>query len=103
VRRNNPLPQSHAAILRLAGLIRRAGPEHKEERSMPAGFARRVAGKLSDRSKNLFTLNEFWRFIELDGYDNRFGIHYVDYPTQARSPKLSAQFYTAVIAGNAVG
>jgi beta-glucosidase len=37
-----------------------------------------------------------------DGYNNRFGIHYVDYATQKRTPKLSAHFYKATIAGNAV-
>jgi beta-glucosidase len=37
-----------------------------------------------------------------DGYGNRFGIHYVDYATQKRTPKLSASFYKAVIAKNAV-
>jgi beta-glucosidase len=37
-----------------------------------------------------------------DGYTNRFGIHYVDYQTQKRSPKLSADFYRDVIARNAV-
>ena len=37
-----------------------------------------------------------------DGYTNRFGIHYVDYETQKRTPKLSADFYREVIARNAV-
>jgi beta-glucosidase len=37
-----------------------------------------------------------------DGYTNRFGLHYVDYKTQTRTPKLSAVFYQAVIAQNAV-
>lgn len=37
-----------------------------------------------------------------DGYTNRFGLHYVDYATQKRTPKLSADFYREVIAGNAV-
>src|SRR5690349_10996101 len=35
-----------------------------------------------------------------DGYTNRFGLHYVDYATQKRTPKLSAQFYKEVIARN---
>jgi beta-glucosidase len=30
------------------------------------------------------------------------GVHYVDYATQKRTPKLSALFYRAVIAGNGV-
>ncbi|HJP94911.1 MAG TPA: GH1 family beta-glucosidase [Pyrinomonadaceae bacterium] len=37
-----------------------------------------------------------------DGYTNRFGLHYVDYKTQKRTPKLSADFYREVIARNAV-
>jgi beta-glucosidase len=37
-----------------------------------------------------------------DGYTNRFGLHYVDYTTQRRMPKLSAAFYREVIAGNRV-
>ena len=37
-----------------------------------------------------------------DGYTNRFGIHYVDYASQKRTPKLSADFYREVIARNAV-
>ena len=37
-----------------------------------------------------------------DGYTNRFGIHYVDYATQKRTPKLSADFYREVIKRNAV-
>ena len=37
-----------------------------------------------------------------DGYTNRFGLHYVEYATQKRTPKLSAAFYKDVIARNAV-
>src|SRR3954447_5292511 len=37
-----------------------------------------------------------------DGYTNRFGLHYVDYTTQKRTPKLSADFYRQVVAANAV-
>ena len=35
-----------------------------------------------------------------DGYAYRFGIHYVDFATQKRTPKLSANFYREVIARN---
>ncbi len=35
-----------------------------------------------------------------DGYKKRFGIVYVDFESQKRTPKLSAQFYRSVIAGN---
>jgi beta-glucosidase len=37
-----------------------------------------------------------------DGYAYRFGIHYVDFATQKRTPKLSAHFYKEVIARNAL-
>lgn len=37
-----------------------------------------------------------------DGYEKRFGIVYVDFKTQKRTPKLSARFYSQVIAGNRV-
>ncbi|MFY9951187.1 MAG: family 1 glycosylhydrolase, partial [Candidatus Sulfotelmatobacter sp.] len=35
-------------------------------------------------------------------YSKRFGIHYVDFKTQTRTPKLSAEWYRHVIAANAV-
>jgi beta-glucosidase len=37
-----------------------------------------------------------------DGYSKRFGIHYVDFATEKRTPKLSAEWYRQVIAHNAV-
>jgi beta-glucosidase len=37
-----------------------------------------------------------------DGYSKRFGIHYVDFKTQKRTPKLSAEFYRETIARNAL-
>jgi len=37
-----------------------------------------------------------------DGYSKRFGIHYVDFRTQVRTPKLSAEWYKEVIVRNAV-
>ncbi len=37
-----------------------------------------------------------------DGYSKRFGLHYVDFKTQKRTPKLSAEWYKEVIARNAV-
>ncbi len=37
-----------------------------------------------------------------DGYAYRFGIHYVDFKTQKRTPKMSAHFYREVIARNAL-
>jgi len=35
-----------------------------------------------------------------DGYGKRFGIVYVDFKTQKRTPKLSAHFYKTTIANN---
>jgi len=32
-----------------------------------------------------------------DGYSKRFGIVYVDFETQKRTPKLSAAFYASLI------
>ena len=37
-----------------------------------------------------------------DGYAYRFGLHYVDFKTQKRTPKMSAHFYKEVIASNAL-
>ncbi len=37
-----------------------------------------------------------------DGYQKRFGITYVDFQTQKRTPKLSSRFYKNVIANNTV-
>jgi beta-glucosidase len=37
-----------------------------------------------------------------DGYGRRFGITYVDFQTQKRTPKLSSEFYRDVIARNAL-
>lgn len=45
-----------------------------------------------------------WSFLDnfewSDGYGKRFGVHYVDFETQKRTPKLSAEFYREVIARN---
>jgi beta-glucosidase len=35
-----------------------------------------------------------------EGYSQRWGIVYVDYPTQKRIPKASATWYRGVIAAN---
>ncbi|CAN5508901.1 GH1 family beta-glucosidase [soil metagenome] len=47
-----------------------------------------------------------WSFMDnyewADGYGTRFGIHYVDFATQKRTPKLSAHYYRQVIVRNAV-
>ncbi|MEB0303874.1 MULTISPECIES: GH1 family beta-glucosidase [unclassified Cryobacterium] len=45
-----------------------------------------------------------WSFLDNfewgEGYSKRFGLVYVDYRTQARIPKLSARWYTALIAAH---
>jgi beta-glucosidase len=52
--------------------------------------------------KGYFLWSLMDNFEWADGYGNRFGLHYVDYATQKRTPKLSAEFYREVIARNAV-
>ena len=37
-----------------------------------------------------------------DGYTNRFGLHHVDFTTQKRTPKLTADWYRAVVKANGV-
>lgn len=49
----------------------------------------------------------FWSLLDnfewAFGYTKRFGLHYVNYETLERTPKLSAKFYADVIRRNAVG
>jgi beta-glucosidase len=52
--------------------------------------------------KGYFLWSLLDNFEWADGYGKRFGIVYVDYKTQKRIPKLSAHFYKATIAKNAV-
>jgi beta-glucosidase len=52
--------------------------------------------------KGYFLWSLLDNFEWTDGYSKRFGIHYVDFATQKRTPKLSAEYYKAVIAANAV-
>jgi beta-glucosidase len=52
--------------------------------------------------KGYFLWSLMDNFEWADGYTNRFGLHYVDYKTQTRTPKLSADFYKQVIAQNSV-
>ena len=37
-----------------------------------------------------------------EGYAQRWGLVYIDYPTQQRIPKASARWYSGVIATNAL-
>jgi beta-glucosidase len=52
--------------------------------------------------KGYFLWSLLDNFEWADGYSKRFGLHYVDFKTQARTPKLSAEWYREVIARNAV-
>ena len=47
--------------------------------------------------KGYFLWSMMDNFEWADGYAKRFGIHYVDFATQKRTPKLSAKFYKEVI------
>ena len=52
--------------------------------------------------KGYFLWSLLDNFEWADGYSKRFGIHYVDFKTLKRTPKLSAEWYREVIAKNAV-
>ena len=52
--------------------------------------------------KGYFLWSLMDNFEWADGYTKRFGIHYVDFATQKRTPKLSAAWYKEVIRRNAV-
>jgi beta-glucosidase len=52
--------------------------------------------------KGYFLWSLLDNFEWADGYSKRFGLHYVDFKTQTRTPKLSAEWYREVIARNAV-
>jgi beta-glucosidase len=52
--------------------------------------------------KGYFLWSLLDNFEWADGYSKRFGIHYVDFKTQKRTPKLSAEWYKETIAKNAV-
>ncbi len=52
--------------------------------------------------KGYFLWSLLDNFEWCDGYTKRFGIHYVDFKTEKRTPKLSAEWYRQVIAHNTV-
>ncbi|HWE87201.1 MAG TPA: GH1 family beta-glucosidase [Terracidiphilus sp.] len=52
--------------------------------------------------KGYFLWSLMDNFEWADGYSRRFGLHYVDFKTLKRTPKLSAEWYKAVIAENTV-
>ncbi len=52
--------------------------------------------------KGYFLWSLLDNFEWADGYSKRFGLHYVDFKTEKRTPKLSAEWYREVVARNAV-
>lgn len=66
----------------------------------------RAAGRAIERGADLRGYF-LWSFLDnfewAEGYSQRFGLVYVDYPTQDRTPKASFDWYRDVIASNAVG
>ena len=69
-------------------------------RSYLAQLQRATTERIPVKGYFLWSLMD--NFEWADGYGNRFGIYYVDYATQKRTPKLSAEFYREVIARNAL-
>jgi beta-glucosidase len=53
--------------------------------------------------KGYFLWSLMDNFEWIFGFEQRFGVYYVDFKTQARTPKLSASFYRDVVAKNAIG
>jgi beta-glucosidase len=84
----------------------------------------RADGRIEDTDRVMYLRNHFmhlhraaaelypikgyflWSLLDnyewADGYSKRFGLHYVDFKTQTRTPKLSAEWYREVISRNAV-
>ncbi len=52
--------------------------------------------------KGYFHWSPMDNFEWSDGFSNRFGLIYVDYRTQKRTPKLSAAYFREAAAKNAV-
>ncbi|MFI4912819.1 MAG: GH1 family beta-glucosidase [Sedimentisphaeraceae bacterium JB056] len=52
--------------------------------------------------KGYFAWSLLDNFEWIRGYSHRFGLFYVDFETQKRTPKLSAEFYSKTISNNAI-
>ena len=63
-------------------------------------FRRAIAEGYPLRGYFLWSLMD--NFEWADGYTKRFGLHYVDFATQRRTPKLSAAWYKEVIRQNRI-
>ena len=53
--------------------------------------------------KGYFLWSLMDNFEWIYGYEKRFGLYHVDFQTQARTPKLSAELYRDVVKRNAIG
>jgi len=70
-------------------------------RNYLAQLQRATAEGVPVRGYFLWSLMDNFEWIF--GFEQRFGLYYVDFDTQRRTPKLSASFYRDVVARNAVG
>jgi beta-glucosidase len=61
-----------------------------------------TAARTATREENAMFFTVVMEGRYLDSYAKRFGIHYVDFETGRRTPKLSAAWYKEVIRRNAL-
>jgi beta-glucosidase len=52
--------------------------------------------------RGYFVWSRMDNFEWAEGFDKRFGLHYVNSETQERTPKLSAKWYAEVVRANCV-
>ena len=99
-------------------------PQNITENGLPAADTLRRDGRLRDAGRIAFLRDHFaaahraiqegvplesyhvWSLLDNfewdQGYAQRWGIIYVDYPTQTRTPKRSAHWYRDVITRNGI-
>lgn len=86
-------------------VLNAAGLDDDADRIM---YLRNYLGQFRRATAEDFPLHGYflWSLMDnfewADGYTKRFGIHYVDFATQKRTPKLSAQWYKELIRRNAL-